>query len=91
MPDPQATPATIAERLSPDLVDVLLHTLGLDRAAEPYRNHFAAESSSDDYRRCEELAAMGLMWKGLATGYGHYFHATETGKAAAAKGVGRGG
>jgi hypothetical protein len=71
--------------MTADLMQILTHSLGLDRdrgRLVPWRDHFAAESGSDDYARCEKLTGMGMMKKGRSLGYGDYFHVTEAGKTA---------
>lgn len=62
-----------------DLLDILRHTLGLDRSDMPFRNHFAAATGTPDYARCERLTTAGMMKRGAALSYGHYFHVTEQG------------
>ncbi len=42
-------------------IDVMRHTLGLDRAAEAYRNYFCAEPGHADMPTILDLVAKGLM------------------------------
>jgi hypothetical protein len=53
--------------LRPELLDILQHSLGLDRhglykgSREGYRNHFASGPECDHYAPCRELVDLGLM------------------------------
>lgn len=64
-----------------DKIDIILHSVGFPKM---YRNHFAAEQGSEDYRLCEELTASGLMGRGSSTPTGMtFFHVTKSGVVAA--------
>ena len=53
--------------MKPDLLDILQHSLGLDRygiyngARDGYRNHFASGPGCDHYALCRELVDAGFM------------------------------
>jgi hypothetical protein len=60
---------------------IIRHSLGLDQAVRPYRNHFAAARGSDDFAACEALVARGFMERGQGLSYGCYYHVTKEGAA----------
>lgn len=49
--------------MTPALLDILLHSLGLDQYGRGtfYRNRFVTDASSADHAHCMELTATGLM------------------------------
>lgn len=68
--------------LTSEQVRTLKHSLGLDRAKESYRNHYAAPPEGDSV--CESLVTLGLMRKGdtVKAGYGcQMYHVTAAGEA----------
>lgn len=42
-------------------LEVLRHSLGLNRSKRAYRNHFAATPGSEDFKTCCALVERGLM------------------------------
>lgn len=74
--------------MSPELVTILRHSLGLrrDGSGSRYRNHYVA--GGKDLELCRELAGMGLMEERPAnalTGWDPVFIVTLDGIAAAEK------
>lgn len=47
----------------PRLLEVLRHTVGLNRRPEPYRNYFMAAPGSPDEALCLVLSERGLMFE----------------------------
>ena len=70
--------------MTPKQLEILQHTLGLDRYGQGtmYRNHFCA--GEDDEQTCKELVALGYMRQRPTTEWLPYFncYATEEGKQA---------
>ena len=72
------TPATPRQR------QTLIHSLGLDIAAKPYRNRYLSPASGPAADRVNELIGLGLMVRGetIAGGDGHgqfYAHVSRAG------------
>ena len=62
-------------------LDLLVHSLGLDRSKTPYRNYFAAEEGHFEFQELEELVEAGYMRKTKhPMGPGFIFTVTEDGK-----------
>lgn len=78
-------------RLSDEQLHILQHSLGVDHFGRGprYRNHFCADSRSDDFKTCHGLVALGLMTVRVPSeisGGSHIFHVTDVGiKAMAAQ------
>lgn len=70
---------------------ILLHVLGLDRSPKAYRNFYLTGRGCTDFHAVEDLVTKGILTKGRkAVAYVeiqemHFYHATEAGKAAAAR------
>jgi hypothetical protein len=61
--------------------ELLRHTLGLNYNPKSYRNHFAADPLTEDYRICLDLEEKGLMRQGRTNENKLvYFHATDAGR-----------
>ena len=50
-------------KLSDEQRDLMKHTLGLDRAAESYRDYFCAGEDHADMPIISQLIELGMMWK----------------------------
>ena len=63
-----------------DQRQVIRHSLGLDWAKLPYRNHFAADAEHYDYPAVLACVNEGLMYLGHTDQNGMmFFHVTESG------------
>lgn len=51
----------MSEKLTTDERGVMLHTLGLDRSKESYRNHFCAGDDHDELPVIRDLCRKGFM------------------------------
>lgn len=73
--------------MTPAEADVLLHTLGLDRAEEPYRDRYVSRPDCDGWAALLSLEAAGLMERRRSPGFlpegDVTFGATAAGKRAA--------
>lgn len=74
------------EKLTDREIDIMRHSLGRDypwKKPKDFRNYFAAEPESEDYRLIEQLVGLGLMQRGhTAPGGLVYFHVSTAGIAA---------
>ena len=50
-------------RVTQEQLDLMRHTVGLDRKKTPYRNHLFADDGHVDWLLLTELVEMGLMTK----------------------------
>ena len=67
-------------RVTQEQLDILRHTVGLDKGTKPYRNHFAADPGHEDYDDLTELCTMGLMIKRQSpVSSDKLFHITDMG------------
>jgi hypothetical protein len=69
--------------VSEEEAHILLHSLGLTRGTEEYRNHFVTGEDSVDYPHCMALVEKGLMTRRDGSphfGGGFVFFVTEAGK-----------
>jgi len=80
--------------LTGKMIHILLHSLGLTRGTEMYRNHFCTGSDSTDHVDCMALVEAGYMTRRANVemyGGDDLFHVTETGKIRAQLEASRGG
>lgn len=65
-------------------IEILKHSLGLDRRKDHYRNHFCTSKGSDDYEHCESLLQKGFMCKRKdpfnEMGESYLYNVTDKGK-----------
>ena len=69
--------------VSEEEAHILLHSLGLTRGTEEYRNHFVTGEDTVDYPHCMALVEKGLMTRRDGSphfGGGFVFFVTEAGK-----------
>jgi len=61
-------------------LDLMRHTVGLDRSDNPYRNYFSADEGHTHWNSLIELVEMGLMTKRKSTvSSDTIFHITNQG------------
>jgi len=75
--------------LTESQLHILLHSLGLTKAEEIYRNHFVAGPGHSDYDDCMVLVEIGAMIRRQGselTGGDNVFYVTAKGKAIAESG-----
>lgn len=72
----------LSDIISPDQLDNLRHTLGLNYQPTPYRNHYVADKGGDAIAGLMDMVEKGLMTSRPEPfgGTGTCFHATEAGK-----------
>ena len=54
-------PITDRTDLTPEQIDILLHTVGLDQSEKMYRDFFITNMESPDYLRCMDLREKGYL------------------------------